>query len=63
MATSEDQVRDNIISEDKDEAKPHGMPLTLGSGGYGGEECTGPKAEQAGHCPEQQADKNTPEQG
>jgi hypothetical protein len=31
--------------------KPQGMPLTLGSGGYGGTECTGEEAEQTGHCP------------
>lgn len=40
----------------KPEEHPHGMPLTLGGGGYGGDECTGPEAEQVGHCPDATAD-------
>jgi len=40
------------------EEHPHGMPLTLGGGGYGGDECTGPKAEQAGHCPDSTTDRD-----
>ena len=44
---------DEPQSGDREEAeKPHGMPLTLGSGGYGLDPCTGPDAERAGECPD-----------
>jgi hypothetical protein len=41
----------NGAAPQKGGEKPQGMPLTLGSGGYGGTECTGEEAEETGHCP------------
>lgn len=46
----EDEVSRGDSSGNERKEKPHGMPLTLGSGGYGGDQCTGPEAKQAGHC-------------
>lgn len=47
------EAEERSTAETADEEKPHGMPLASGGGGYGGDPCTGPKAERAGHCPDQ----------
>ena len=45
------------VSGTDEEEKPHGMPLTLGSGGYGGDPCTGPDAEHRGECSDEEPDE------
>lgn len=48
----------DVLDEDTaEEEKPHGMPLASAGGGYGGEPCTGPKAERAGQCPDTDFDE------
>lgn len=47
-----EQTESAVDSNQDPKEKPHGMPLTLASGGYGGDPCTGPEAERDGECPE-----------
>lgn len=44
-----ESVSDDVA--EKGGEKPQGMPLTLGSGGYGGTKCTSEQAEETGKCP------------
>lgn len=38
------------FQDDADKPHPHGMPLTLGGGGYGGSDCTTKAAREEGDC-------------
>lgn len=57
--TKTSKEKDLVAGKGNDADKPHGMPLTLASGGYGGDPCTGTEAEEAGECPDEERDSSS----
>lgn len=57
-----DLEQDRQKNEERPEGKPHGAPLTLGGGGYGGSACTDPSSKTEGDCADDAPDAETAEQ-